>query len=179
MSVLDLVITTKEASLNYPVADCTIRSWILDGEFNDKDVRKSGQIWLVTRSGLEDILERKGLLNKRVVLEKKEQIVKYLGYKSKKIEIWMEDEVTYKMFKNIPNGDMIITLLEIYKKEYKLPFKVVVVVNNKEESDNSLYKKEKTWVITSKALYQILKDALDIKEIDTSELEEYFKSFNN
>ena len=184
MNILDLVLTTKEASLKYPIADCTIRGWILDGEFNKEDFKKSGNTWIIKKSSIEEILTKKGLLNKRIKLESKNYNLSHLGYKNKKIEVWFEEECTYKMFKNMPYNETILTLLDIYKKENKLPFKTVIIVNNNEKSDNSLFKKEKTWLLTSKALYQILKEALDEKktdmpEINMCELENYFKLFDN
>lgn len=175
MNILDMVMTTKEASLKYPIADCTIRSWILDGEFNAKDIKKSGQTWIVKKSALEEILSKKGLLNKEFKLEGKKFVAKYLGYKSKKVEIWFEDDHVCELVKNMPYSELLLPILEIYKKEHKLPFKSVVISND-DEDDNLLYKREKTWLITSKALYELLRGALIEKNMNFRELDIYYSS---
>ena len=175
INILDLVITTKEASERYPVADSTIRSWILDGEIDKKDIKKSGQTWIVKKSALEEILSKKGLLNKEFKLEGKSFVAKYLGYKSKKVEIWFEDDYVCELIKNMPHNELLLPILEIYQKEHKLPYKSVVISNSDKE-DNLLYKKEKTWVITSRSLYELLRDALVEKNMNVMELDVYYST---
>lgn len=54
-SVLKLVMTFKEASKKYDVAVSTLRNRAADGRFEEGDIRKSGNTWLVTKSAMDRI----------------------------------------------------------------------------------------------------------------------------
>lgn len=174
---LDMILTTKEASEKYPVADCTIRAWIKEGVFKPNDYRKSGNTWLIKRNALEEILKKKNMLGKEFVLDNQKVYVRHLGYKSKNIEIWYQSDKTKEVLENIPFKDFVNQMFEIYKKEKKVRFKNLIIDDNLQVNDNWLFEKEKTWAITLKGVIDTMKNTLQTHNIDTSSLDEFLKSY--
>lgn len=177
MNCIERVMTTKEASEKYPVADSTLRMWIGDGEFKATECRKSGNTWLVMSESLERVLRKKGIIEREFYLKGEHYIAERLGFRGSKIEIWFETTSSSEVFKNMPFSEMLISLMKIYKKEHCLKFKEVLIVKNEHFEDathNLLYEKDQVWLMTEDALFRILIDALEFKNINTNQLSLYY-----
>jgi len=53
--IFEKVMTFKEASEKYDVAVSTLRNRAADGRFEENDIRKSGNTWLVKKSAMDRI----------------------------------------------------------------------------------------------------------------------------
>ena len=164
--ILEEVLTTKEASEIYPVADCTIRAWILNNEFNKTEFRKSGNTWLITKKGLEDILKKKNIINS---LDEKKLLMN-----AKKIKIIFASKKTFQFILEMPYKDLLLNILEIYNKKHSLNIKTIVVSDDWQVSNNSLNTKTKIWYLSAKSMYDILLNGLVYKKVDTEELISYY-----
>lgn len=150
VNILDLVMTTKEASEKYDVADCTFRTWIKDGLFNTNDIKKSGSKWLIKRDAIEELLKKKNLLGKTFVVDGETVKVEYLGHKGKTFQIWYEDIKVKEIIEGMPHKELVFQTFQAFKEETKMNFKFVLIDGNIKENDNWFFRKEKVWALTLK-----------------------------
>jgi Helix-turn-helix domain len=175
LNVLDLVMTTKEASEKYDVADCTFRTWIKDGLFQQKDIKKSGNTWLIKREAIEDVLKNKNMFGKTFVVDGDKIHVSHLGYKTKNLQVWYENDEVKEIIENMPQKELIPQMFEVFKEETKMNYKIVVIDNDRNNSDNWFFRKEKVWALTLKGVMETVLQSMKLKEFDTTELDSYLK----
>lgn len=104
--VVESVMTFKEASQRYPVQPSTLRNWYRYNVFNKDTVRKSGDIFLVSRHEIDRLLRLKNMMYKDFTVEGVTVTAKTLLYKEsidKKnsenhgVELWLD----YDMDENL------------------------------------------------------------------------------
>ncbi|PLS19734.1 hypothetical protein CVD28_04805 [Bacillus sp. M6-12] len=176
--ILDLVLTTKEASEKYDVADCTFRTWIKDGLFRQKDIKKSGNTWLIKREAIEELLRNKNMFGKTFTVDGEKVRVEHLGYKGNTIQIWYENDHVKQILENLPNKELVPQMFEVFKEESKMNYKIVIIDNNLEESDNWFFRKEKVWALTLKGVLETIRQSMEMKQFDTSQFDSYLKELN-
>lgn len=165
-----MVMTTKEVSEKYPVADCTVRSWIKDGIIAKNDYRKSGNTWLIKKEALVKILKEKGMLSKQFMLGEDKIYAEHFAYKDKNLEIWYENQNVKKAFELLPYDESTFQIFSIYKKEKRLKIKNLIIKDDPHQSDNWLYEKEGVWVITLKGVIDTINDTFNLNKRDNSSL---------
>ncbi|WCK57704.1 helix-turn-helix domain-containing protein (plasmid) [Aneurinibacillus sp. Ricciae_BoGa-3] len=173
INVLDLVLTTKEASSKYDVADCTFRTWIKEGLFREEDIKKSGNTWLLKKEAIEAVLKEKNLYGKTFVLDGEKLHVDYLAHRGDKLQIWYENEAVRDVLDNLPHKELIPQMFEVFKKDNRINFQFVIIDDNFNENDNWLYKKEKVWAMTAKGVIDTVRDSLKVKGLDTVVLDAF------
>jgi hypothetical protein len=178
VNILDLVMTTKEASEKYDVADSTFRMWIKEGLFRDEDIKKSGNTWIIKKEAIEEILRKKNLFGKTFVLDGKKVYVEHLGYKGKSIQIWYENDKVKEIIENMPHKELVPQMFEVFKEDMKMNYKIVLIDSNTKDSDNWLFRKEKVWTLTLKGVLETIRKSMILKNIDTSQLDNYLKEKN-
>lgn len=178
VNILDLVMTTKEASEKYDVADSTFRMWIKEGLFRDEDIKKSGNTWIIKKEAIEEILRKKNLFGKTFVLDEKKVYVEHLGYKGKNIQIWYENDKVKEIIENMPHKELVPQMFEVIKEDTKMNYKVVLIDSNTEESNNWWFRREKVWALTLKAVLETIRKSMLIKNMNTSQLDSYLKEKN-
>lgn len=177
-NILDLVMTTKEASQRYSVADCTFRTWIKDGVFRQDEIKKSGNTWLIKREAIEIVLKKKNMLGKTFVVDGEEIHVEHLGYKGKSVHVWYENDMVKNIIENMPQKELVHQMFEVFKEDTKMSFKDVIIDGNIENSDNWFFRKEKVWALTLKGVLETLRQSMKMKEFDTAQFDSYLKNLN-
>lgn len=172
-NILDLVMTTKEASEKYEVADCTFRTWIKDGQFTDSDIKKSGNTWLIKKQAIEALLKSKNMLGKTFKLDGEHVHVEHLGYKTKDLQIWFENQSVKGIMEQMPHKELVSQMFEVFKEETKMNYKNVLIYENKEESDNWFFRKDKVWALTLKGVLDTVRQSMQLKDMDTDKLDAY------
>lgn len=163
-----MVMTTKEASEKYPVADCTVRSWIKDGIVAKNDYRKSGNTWIIKKETLVKILKEKGMLSKLFIWGKDKIYAEHFAYKDKNLEIWYENQNVKNAFELLPYDESTFQIFSIYKKEKRLKIKYLIIKDDPHQSDNWLYEKEGIWIITLKGVTDTINDAIALNRQEGS-----------
>lgn len=177
-NILDLVMTTKEASERYNVADCTFRTWIKEGLFRQEDIKKSGSTWIIKQEAIEGILKEKNMLGKTFVLDGEEIHVEHLGRKGQKIQVWYKNDEVKEIIENMPHNELVLQMFEVFKEDNKLNYKNVIIDNNLESNDNWFFRKEKVWALTLKGVLQTLRQSMELKQFDSSQFDSYLKQLN-
>lgn len=179
LNVLDMVVTTKEASALYNIADCTFRTWIKDGLFQSSDIKKSGNTWLIKRDALESLLKSKNIFGKTFQLDGDEVHVEHLESKEKNLQIWYQNAKTKAILDQVPHKELIPQMFKVFKEDTKMNFKFVIIDDNVEDNDNWFFRKEKVWALTAKAIIETLHESLIKKEgFDLTEFESFRKKMN-
>lgn len=178
VNILDFVMTTKEASERYNIADCTFRTWISDGLFNKSDFKKSGTTWIIKKDAIEEVLKKKNLLGKTFTVDGNSVYVEHLGYKAKALQIWYENDKVKEIIEGMPHKELVPQIFQTFKEETKMNIKFVLIDSNTEESDNWLFRKEKVWALTLKGVLDTVRNSMLLKEMDTKKLDEYMKVNN-
>jgi hypothetical protein len=172
---VDLVLTTKEASEEFGIADCTIRQWIDQKLLDEGDYRKSGSTWLMDRMAFINLLRKKKLHGKVFEVEGREITFEYLGHKSKQLDIWYENQRVKTVLTNMPYANAVPEAFLAYKEDSGLSYKHLLIADDVEVSDNWFYRRNKTWVITLRAVLEIILKTLALQGVDIAPLEKYLK----
>jgi hypothetical protein len=172
---VDKVMTTKEASKEFGIADCTIRQWIDQNQLANGDYRKSEGTWIMDRAAFTNLLRRKKIVEKTYEIDGKEIIFLFRGYKSKELDIWYEDERVKKILSDMPHANVVKEAFLAYKNDSGMKYKHLLITNNEEVSDNWFYSKNKTWVLTLRSVLETVIKSLDIQGIDISSINQYLK----
>lgn len=172
-NILDLVMTTKEASEKYEVADCTFRTWIKEGHFTDSEIKKSGNTWLIKKQAIEALLKSKNMLGKTFKLDGDSVHVEHLGYKTKDLQIWFENQAVKDIIEQMPHQELVSQMFEVFKAETKMNYKNVLIYENKKESDNWFFRKDKVWALTLKGVLDTVRQSMQLKDVDTDKLDAY------
>lgn len=175
-NILDLIMTTKEASEKYDVADCTFRTWIKEGHFNESEIKKSGNTWLIKKEAIESLLKSKNMLGKTFKLEEEVVHVEHLGYKTKNLQIWFENTAVKEIMEEMPHSELVSRMFEVFKEDTKMNYKTVLIYENKEESDNWFFRKDKVWALTLKGVLDTVRQSMQLKDMDTNKLDAYMKA---
>lgn len=174
-NILDMIMTTKEASVEYDVADCTFRTWIKDGMFSQQDIKKSGNTWLIKKEAIEKLLKKKNMLGRTFNLDGRETYVEHLGYKEKNLQIWFENDEVKNLIESMPHSELVPQMFEVFKEDTKMNYKSVLIFDNKEENDNWFFRKDKVWVLTLKGVMDTVRQTMMMKELDTNKIDCYMK----
>jgi hypothetical protein len=177
-NILDLVMTTKEASERFDVADCTFRTWIKDGLFRQQDIKKSGNTWLIKKEAIVEVLKKKNMFGKTFVLDGEKVHVEHLGYKAKNLHIWYENASVKETINNMPHKELVPQMFEVFKEDTKMNYKVVVIDNNIVDNDNWFFRKDKVWALTLKGVMETVRQTMKLKEMDTTQLDDYLREKN-
>lgn len=175
-NILDMVITTKEASEIYPVSDSTIRFWLKNGEFSEYEYKKSGNTLIFTKEAIERILTEKGMFEKTFILEKNPHLMRYFGGKNPSLEIWYENVKTLTIINGMPNKDLLIDAFEIIGTERKTRFEYLLIDDNTDEEDNWFFQKQKVWAVTLKYALRVVRTYLEANKISTAAFDLYLRS---
>lgn len=175
-NILDWVMTTKEASDKYEVADCTFRTWIKEGHFEGHEIKKSGNTWLIKKEAIERLLKSKNMLGKTFKLEGDVVHVEHLGYKAKNLQIWFENKVVKEIMEEMPHSELLPRIFEVFKEDTKMNYKSVLIYENKEESDNWFFRKDKVWALTLKGVLDTIRQSMQVKDMNTNKLDAYMKA---
>lgn len=170
--ILKLVMSTKEASDKYNIADCTIRTWADQAILSKSEVKKSGNAWIVTKPGLERVLKQKGMFGKEFSLGGDDFYMKHLAHKGE-IEIWYQNDKVKELIDEMPYKSMIPQIFEIFRKEQGMNFKFMIIDDNLDKSDNWYFKKEKVWAITLRGVLETMRDVMVRQGIENYKLDIY------
>lgn len=113
---------------------------------------------------------------KDFILHKEKLHMDYLAYKGNKIEIWHKNDTTKEILDNIPYRTLIHQMFEIYRSEKYLSFRYVLIDDNTRQIDNSLYPKEKMWIITLGAVIDTMRRVLINQGINIAQLDAFLIS---
>lgn len=174
-SSLEEVMTTKEASEKYFVADSTIRSWIKNNEFLDQEYKKSGNTWIIIRQGIERVLKEKGMLYLRIKVGKQFFTARHLNFKDNGIQGWLQDDDVKKIMDNFEYQTLVAQVLKELTNDEKLKYKYLIITNEKTVSVNDYYK-NKLWVLSIKTIVDIVRLTIKRDGFDTANLDEYAKN---
>ncbi|WPS85422.1 helix-turn-helix domain-containing protein (plasmid) [Brevibacillus halotolerans] len=172
---VDMVLTTKEASTEFGIADCTIRQWMDQKLLDESDYRKSGSTWLMDRIAFINLLRRKKLHGKVFEVEGKKITFEYLGYKSKQLNIWYENQRVRTVLTNMPFANAVSEAYLACKEDMGLDYKYLMIIDESEVSDNWFYRKNKTWVITLRFVLETIIKTLANQGLNIVPLEKYLK----
>ncbi|WP_248928955.1 hypothetical protein [Paenibacillus hamazuiensis] len=116
----------------------------------------------------------------RLFLRKREILIdnrlisfQILGQKSKKLEIWCENERVKEILTKMPYSHFVVETFQAYKQESGLNYRYVLIADNMKESDNWYYRKGRTWIVTLKFVLELILGVLSLQKIDAEPLERF------
>jgi len=79
---------------------------------------------------------------------------------------------------SLPHKETIPQIFEIFRREKKMRVKYLVVTHDFKETDNWYSPADKLWVITAKALIDILRQTFQKQCVDSTSFENYLKNYD-
>ena len=98
---------------------------------------------------------------------------KSLGYKSKSLEIWHENERVKDILTNMPYSNAFLDFFQAYKGDSGLNYRYLLIADIINESDNWYYRRSKTWIVTLKSVFEIIVGVLSLQNIDAEPLKRF------
>lgn len=129
--------------------------------------------WIIPVCSLIQKLYPRKKAEKVFEVDGKTMVFKYMGYRSRHMEIWCESERVKKVLAEMPYANAVHQVFEAYKKESKLKFRYLLITDEVDTCDNWFYESERTWVITLKGVLFTIQNALKRKNINLFFLDQY------
>lgn len=98
---------------------------------------------------------------------------KYLGHKTKKLEIWYENERVRDILTSMPYSNAVVEAFRTFKEDSKANYQHLLITDNMDESDNWYYRRRKTWVVSLKYVLELFIGVLSLQNIDVVPLRRF------